>query len=185
MPLATRTGAKANRDDANQRPEGCQKLALLTAATLGEMGASFTVIKRVESLLGGKGRPFFFGDPFEPGHRYAVQVGRNGDVRKGRVFPAAVPMHTAGRTKRHVARGEDLHLVVTHLVIADAVRGDQSELLSFTSDIVIAREGLSADRNSIRITDDEARVTYYACMLPNLSSNQRPLYEKLRERRLI
>ena len=154
MPLETRTGAKANRDDANQRPEGCQKLALLTAATLGEMGASFTVIKRVESLLGGKSRPFFFGDPFEPGHRYAVQVGRNGDVRKGQVFPAAV-------------------------------RGDQSELLSFTSDIVIAREGLSADRNSIRITDDEARVTYYACMLPNLSSNQRPLYEKLRERRLI
>ncbi len=148
--------------------------------TLEEMGASYTGIKQVESLLGGKSRPFFFGDPFEPGHRCALRVGRNGDVRKGRVFPAAVSMRTA-----HVARGEDLHLVVTHLVIADAVRGDQSELLSFTSDIVIAREGLPADRNSIRITDDEARITYYACMLPNLSSNQRPLYEKLRERRLI
>lgn len=61
----------------------------------------------------------------------------------------------------------------------------KSELLSFTSDIVIAREGLPANRNSIRITDDEAQVTYYACMLLNLSSNQRPLYEKLRERRLI
>ena len=48
-----------------------------------------------------------------------------------------------------------------------------------------AREELPADRNSIRITDEEARVTYYACMLPNLSPKQRPLYEKLRERRLI
>lgn len=66
----------------------------------------------------------------------------------------------------------------------DAVRS-KSELLSFTSDIVIAREELPADRNSIRITDEEARVTYYACMLPNLSPKQRPLYEKLRERRLI
>lgn len=66
----------------------------------------------------------------------------------------------------------------------DAVRS-KSELLSFTSDIMIAREELPADRNSIRITDEEARVTYYACMLPNLSPKQRPLYEKLRERRLI
>ena len=66
----------------------------------------------------------------------------------------------------------------------DAVRS-KSELLSFTSDIVIAREELPADRNSIRITDEEARVTHYACMLPNLSPKQRPLYEKLRERRLI
>lgn len=45
LPPAMRTDAKTVRDDANQRPERCRKLAPLTAPRLWEKCASFTGIK--------------------------------------------------------------------------------------------------------------------------------------------
>ena len=54
-----------------------------------------------------------------------------------------------------------------------------SNLLSFTSDIVLKREGLRPDRICIPITDEAAHVTYYAALRPQSLAKLQPLVTAL------
>lgn len=54
-----------------------------------------------------------------------------------------------------------------------------SHLLSFTSDIVVKREGLRPDRICIPIADDAAHVTYYAVLRPQNLAKLQPLVTAL------
>ena len=67
--------------------------------------------------------------------------------------------------------------LVPHLRSEHIVR--DSHLLSFTSDIVVKREGLRPARICIPITDDAAHVTYYAALLTKNLPKLQPLVTAL------
>ena len=67
--------------------------------------------------------------------------------------------------------------LLPHLRSEHIVR--DSHLLSFTSDIVVKREGLRPARICIPITDDAAHVTYYAALLTKNLPKLQPLVTAL------